>query len=201
MATYIFWLLAAFLVLVSEQALGIPSWDGGFWTRPQIAIGTLVPGSSPIEALEGGTSPQQYRAKFLSVAAKKGQPGPAVIVENSQPPLFFINQQKLWQPTNMTSIMHVNVLNVTGIDSAGRPHPAPLKLELSDEPGGVDGTFHWRGSKLHFDLGQRSNKGLYYKCQAKSGVRGVYTSLDDIPAPAGCNFVTLHSFIARSDRP
>lgn len=68
-----FWLLAVFLALASGRALGIPSWDGGFGTRPQVAIGTLVPGSTAIEAVEAGISTEKYRPKYLSVTAPRGK--------------------------------------------------------------------------------------------------------------------------------
>ncbi|THH11902.1 hypothetical protein EW145_g322 [Phellinidium pouzarii] len=105
--------------------------------------------------------------------------GPAAIYENPEPPLFFVKNQQLWQPTNMTYVLRLNVLNVTGVDEVGYTHPAPLKLELGERAEGVDGLFRWRGTKLHFDLGKRTNNGLYFSCQSKNGTKGVYTSLDE----------------------
>lgn len=103
-------------------------------------------------------------------------PGPAVVYENPSPPLFFINDRQLWQLTNQTSILRVNVKNVTEV--AG--HPAPLKLEFSDEKEGVTGgTWRWRGTMLHYDLGKSTNKGLYFNCKTSSGTRGVYMSLEE----------------------
>ncbi|KAH8118690.1 hypothetical protein DFH11DRAFT_1502254 [Phellopilus nigrolimitatus] len=192
-----------FLILsLAPLALGMPSWDAGFGTRPQVSIGNLVPGASVIEAIGEGITYETYKPKYLSVAAPKGVPGSAAIYEDLSPPLFFINNQQLWQPMNTTSILRVNVLNVTGVDEAGQPHPAPLKLEIGERAEGlVNGVWRWRGTKLFFDLGKRSNKGLYFSCQTKNGMRAVYTALDDMPAPPGCKYTTLHSFTSRIDRP
>ena len=98
-----------------------------------------------------------------------------MIFENNSPPLFFINQQQLWQLTNQTAILRVNVLNVT--DDAA--HPGPLKLELAEDAGGVTGgVWRWRGTKLYYDLGPRTNGGLFFACRTRSGTRGVYTALE-----------------------
>lgn len=162
--------------------------------QTQTSIGNIVPGASFIEAIGSGISYEQYRPKYLSVAAEKGHesdpdlptlnaqflnwigvPGPAVVHENLSPPLFYIYQQQLWQLTNQTSILRVNVLNTTDVEG----HFAPLKLELGEKKEGVSGgIWRWRGTMLHYDLGQKSNKGLYYSCESKSGMRGVYMSID-----------------------
>ena len=71
-----------------------------------------------------------------------GVDAPAAVYEDTSPPLFFIHNRQLWQPVNTTSVLRVNVRNVstetTNSDRGMLIHPAPLKLELSNERGGVD---------------------------------------------------------------
>lgn len=52
--------------------LCVPSWDGGYGTRPQSSIGNIVPGASFIEALGAGVSYEKYTPKYLSINAGKG---------------------------------------------------------------------------------------------------------------------------------
>lgn len=70
-------------------------------------------------------------------------------------------------------------MNVTG--EAPSTHPAPLKLEFDSDAKGISGgTFRWRGTKLHYDLGSRTNGGMYYSCKDQNGTVGVYTSLEPL---------------------
>lgn len=58
-------------------------------------------------------------------------------------------------------------------------HPAPYKLELSENSEGTQGgVWRWRGTMLHFDLGKQTNQGLYFSCQTTEGTRGVYMTLE-----------------------
>ncbi|EJD01499.1 uncharacterized protein FOMMEDRAFT_169608 [Fomitiporia mediterranea MF3/22] len=198
----LFWVLTFIfaLTLKLKLARALPQWDGGCATQPHSSIGSLVPGATVIEAISEGIDYRQYRPKYLSIPTTKGVAGPATIFENTSPPLFYIHNGQLWQPTNLTSILRVNVLNVTATnDSSGSPHPAPLKIELGEDAKGLDGTWRWRGTKLFFDYGKRTNNGLYFSCPTRNG-RAVYTSLDSMPAPPGCKFMTLHSFAERPER-
>lgn len=186
------------LLLVSTAffASAMPSWDAAYGARPQVSIGNLVPGATLIEALGHGISFDQYKPKYLSIAAPAkgtrsaiavcaaletemsmpGLPGDAVIYENRSPPLFYINKGQLWQMTNQTSILRVNVVNVT--DSA--LDPLPLKLEVGETKKGISGgEWHWRGTMLFYDLGSQSNKGLFYNCRLTNGKKAVYLSLEE----------------------
>ena len=188
--------LLIFLSFTVTLTVAMPSWVGGGWMDGyaglrQSSIGNIVPAASFIEAIVSGVNPnQRYRPKYLGVGASKGLPshlrllkspdnwlragvpGPAVIYENPSPPLFFINERQLWQLTNQTSILQMNVIDVT--DIAG--NPAPLKLEFGDKKEGIsEGLWRWRGTMLHYDLGKSTNKGLFFSC----GVRGVYMALEE----------------------
>ncbi|KLO19957.1 hypothetical protein SCHPADRAFT_924225 [Schizopora paradoxa] len=185
------------LVLISAVAC-VPSWDGFIGARPQASIGNLVPGASFIESLGSGISFERYKPKYLVTDAPKGVAGSLLVQDHTAPPLFYINNQQLWQLNNQTSILRVNVMNVTDVPG----HPAPLKLEISDEEDGLQyGVWRWRGTKLHYDLGKLSNDGVWLKCQTKGGKPGIYTSLIPGPAPEGCSFTTLHSFVNRIEKP
>ena len=101
-------------------------------------------------------------------------PGSALIYENPNPPLFYVYKDQLWQLTNETYILRVNLMNVT--DDAN--HPAPLRLELDTEAKGIKGgEWRWKGTALYYDLGNESNNGLFFSCRRGSGYLGVYTSL------------------------
>jgi len=192
------WSQIIHILVTISAVVCIPSWDGFIGARPQVSIGNLVPGASFIEALGSGVSFERYKPKYLFADAAKGVAGPLSIQENPSPPLFFINNQQLWQLNNQTSILQVNLMNVTGVPG----HPAPLKLELSESADGLqDGAWRWRGTKLHYDMGKLSNSGVWFSCQTKGGKPAVYTSLIPGPAPNGCIFTTLHSFVNRVEKP
>jgi len=59
-------------LLLALAALALPSWDAGYTSQPTLNIGNLVPGASVIEALGGGISYEQYKPKYLSIAAARG---------------------------------------------------------------------------------------------------------------------------------
>ena len=73
-----------FLLSMISVVLAVPSWGGGFDMRPSASIGTLVPGASLLEAIEGGVSEEQYRPKYLGVAAATGECG----TTNTNPTVF-----------------------------------------------------------------------------------------------------------------
>ena len=68
------WLLVFVTSLVViEFAQALPQWDGFWGGSPQISIGSLVPGATVIEAIEGGIDLSQYRPKYLSIPAERGE--------------------------------------------------------------------------------------------------------------------------------
>ena len=102
-------------------------------------------------------------------------PGPAFIFKHPDPPHFFINGGELWQVTNQTSMLQVNVLNVTGTTVSPDLH---YKLSMGTKQEGLGGSWRWRGTMLHYDLGKRTNKGLFYFCQTEGGDWGVFLKLE-----------------------
>lgn len=66
-------LLSLAIIFAAELVLALPQWDGGWGTQPQSAIGSLVPGSSFIEAIMDGVDTKVYRPKYLSIPTEKGK--------------------------------------------------------------------------------------------------------------------------------
>jgi hypothetical protein len=105
------------------------------------------------------------------------------------PPMFFINPRdnQLYQVVNETTILYVNVVNITAATSslsssaptaspkadfvvqadandpyANSPRPKalpPLKLELSKKRGGVPGLWRWQATMLIFEAGNTLGRG------------------------------------------
>ncbi|KDQ64496.1 hypothetical protein JAAARDRAFT_228050 [Jaapia argillacea MUCL 33604] len=179
-----------FLALIAtfcytSLVFGVPTWEG----TSQRSIGSLVPGASPIEAL-GEMVPGQWPSpKYLSVPNPPGVPGNVSVYPNPSPPYFFVRNDQLWQITNDTSILAVNVVNTTGVADV------PLKLMVGKKRSGItNGSWRWRGTMLYYEQGSNSNQGVYYVCIEKTGHSGVYMFLKPSPTPSGCSLVTLHSF-------
>jgi len=110
-------------------------------------------------------------------------------------PLFVsVHNGQLLHHTNESHFLYVNAMNVTQ-DMNGSPL---FRLTLASQRDGLlDAVWRWRGECLYLDDGQKSNKGLYYKCVSTGG-EGIYTSFDIISSPE-CGVVTLHSFNIAAD--
>ncbi|KAH7929441.1 hypothetical protein BV22DRAFT_1080897 [Leucogyrophana mollusca] len=179
-----------FLLSFVSLVLGIPTWEN---LNTRQALGTLVPGASFLEAL-GPVRRAQHAddPKYLSVNAPRGSPGRAVVKQDTSPPMFYINHDQLWQYQNETYIFPVNVVNST------LTADAPLQVTVGEKQGGLSGgRWRWRGTMLYYDLGKKTNQGLFYTCQDKSGAHGVFMFLDPSPTPKGCEIITIHSFVRR----
>ncbi|KAK7049528.1 hypothetical protein VNI00_005559 [Paramarasmius palmivorus] len=160
-----------------------PTWGG------QITMGSLVPGAAYIEAKSAhrsGTTPRHLDTSI------PGTFGNLSIVPDNRlpPPLFYINQNHLWQFANASAIFHVNIVNTTEV-----VHPTgqvPLQLTLDTKRKGItNGSFRWRGDMLHYDIGGATNGGVYYHCPTADGGR-LIMFLKGVPTPQGCYFFTLH---------
>jgi hypothetical protein len=99
--------------------------------------------------------------------------GNITIDVTTSPMLFFIKQRQLYQLTNETSILAINVLNTTTTAEL------PLKLVAETKPGGVKGSWEWHGSMLQFNHGSKSNQGIFYNCaEDTAGGKGIYMVLN-----------------------
>ncbi|KAH7914360.1 hypothetical protein BJ138DRAFT_1144109 [Hygrophoropsis aurantiaca] len=180
-----------FLLISIPLVLSVPTWES-FNNRQ--ALGTLVPGATFLEALGPVRRAQPSdQPNYISVHGQRGSPGRAIVTQESSPPLFYINHDQLWQYQNDTYIFPVSVLNST------LTADAPLQVTISEKSEGLSGgRWRWRGTMLYYDLGSKTNQGLFYTCQDKSGAHGVFMFLDPSPTPKGCEIVTIHSFVRRS---
>ncbi|KAA1466497.1 hypothetical protein DENSPDRAFT_846918 [Dentipellis sp. KUC8613] len=148
--------------------LAVPTWQN-FASRDSIS--SLVPGAGYLEAL----GLQYGTPYYLSVDSPRGTPGNATIEPTPNPPLFFVDHGQLYQYTNESYILHVNVINTT----LSETDPMPYRLVLGNKHEGVKNThWRWRGTVLHFDHGEKTNLGLYYKCWDGLGKPAVYMYLD-----------------------
>ncbi|KAF4574604.1 hypothetical protein EYR36_005952 [Pleurotus pulmonarius] len=180
-------LLPYLLLFAFSTVLGVPTWDG--WNRQQ-SISSLVPGSSFIEALGPARDTQMYKG-HLSTAIP-GTPGNLTLIQNTQPPMYFINQNWLWQINNETSIFRVNVVNTTGVAEM------PLQLKLGTKAEGIKtGSWRWRGTMLYYDQTSGDSQGLFYSCPAGDNT-GIFMFLKNAAPPAGCSVLTLHTFTRRN---
>ncbi|EIW76107.1 hypothetical protein CONPUDRAFT_76523 [Coniophora puteana RWD-64-598 SS2] len=168
---------------------GIPTWENSI--SRSVFESPFVPGASILEVLGPMRRTRQADdPKYLGVGAPHGYTGRAVVQKEPLPPLFFINQNQLWQYNNESYIYPVNVVNST------LTADAPLQLTIDDKQKGINGRWRWAGSSLQYDYSDKTNRGVYYTCQDKSGLKGVYMFLD-MPKvqPHGCEVVTIHGFM------
>ncbi|KII95202.1 hypothetical protein PLICRDRAFT_34039 [Plicaturopsis crispa FD-325 SS-3] len=181
--------LSLLLLSCIAFSVAIPTWEN-FSSRS--SIGSLVPGASFIEAMGSARTDQWHSPNYLTIrqsGGDRGTPGNATIGQTNSPPLFFINKEQLYQFTNATHILPVNVYNSTAVRGG-----LPLRLATGDKLEGIGGgSWRWKGTMLYYDYGAKSNNGLFYLCQYRTAP-GVYMNLDPAPTPPGCNIVTLHSF-------
>jgi len=172
-------------------AAAVPSWQS-FTSRA--TLGSLVSGANAIEAV-GLPSNKRF---FLSVSGPPGEPSNVTIdTVRKDPPLYFVDRQQLYQWTNDTYILSVNVLNST----TSEEDPMPYKLVLDTEKHGLKGAvWRWRGTDLHVDYLNMSNRGHFYTCKNSAGRIGTYLFLDVVDMdesstpPQGCYAVKLHTY-------
>ncbi|KAF8505834.1 hypothetical protein F5888DRAFT_1604423 [Russula emetica] len=101
--------------------------------------------------------------------------GTKTLYSDDGAPLFVsVHNGQLLHHTNESHFLYVNAMNVTQ-DMNGSPL---FRLTLASQRDGLlDAVWRWRGECLYLDDGQKSNKGLYYKCVSTGG-EGIYTSFD-----------------------
>ncbi|KAF6762618.1 hypothetical protein DFP72DRAFT_876356 [Ephemerocybe angulata] len=194
-------MLAVVVLLLSMSLTMAVPWAGGL--RSSIAstsggIMTYIEAMGPHSLGEGIT-------RHLSGQA--GEPGNVTIGVNvKNPSIFFVQKNQLYQYINDTTILPVNVYNVT-INKA-----PPLQLILGKQPDGLKGgSWRFAGSMLYYDFPGRDesflkennpeylkyfrSQGLFYHCafpNAKSGVFMFYYLQD---SGVSCTPFTLHSFM------
>ena len=80
------------------------------------------------------------------------------------PPLFYIHNSQLFYYHNMTTILHMNVINST------LTSPFPYQLMVGTKQEGIkSGHFRWQGTMLYYDRGTGTNGGAFYSCKDPTG--------------------------------
>jgi len=174
------------------SVFGIPSWNNGRGLGLASANDLMATADALTAITSLGLHPQP---RYLTAT---GDPGLGVdshafIVPHISPSLYLIsppNGGQLYQLLNESSIMHVNIMNVTE-DSTAR---LPFKLRFGQQKEGVmDGWWSWIGTRLHYNHGDTHNSGLFYDCKEVTGQNVLYMSLNIIQTPPDCYIITLHS--------
>ena len=90
-----------------------------------------------------------------------GHPGNITLVPGTdQPGLFYIYRHQLYNYVNETFIYPVATVNA----STTSPDE-PLQLVAGEPSDAVTGgRWRWAGTRLMYDLGERTNRGLFYSC-------------------------------------
>ena len=90
-----------------------------------------------------------------------GHPGNITLVPGTdQPGLFYIYRHQLYNYVNETFIYPVATVNA----STSSPDE-PLQLVAGEPSDAVSGgRWRWAGTRLMYDLGERTNRGQYYSC-------------------------------------
>ncbi|KAG6817401.1 hypothetical protein H0H87_009045 [Tephrocybe sp. NHM501043] len=165
----------------------VPAFNDG--TNRQTTISSLVgPSATYIEALWTTRKDADARTDHLSL--NKPGPGNLTILPNARsPPLFYIHREQLWQFNNETSILYVNAINST--EATGYP----VQFVVDTKPAGFkSGSWHWRGTMLHYDQGPAGKSGVFYSCRLVDGSYGVFTFLTPAATPEACRAFTMHTW-------
>ncbi len=80
---------------------------------------------------------------------------------------------------NETTILHVNVVNMTDLVDLGEKGPLPYRITITHEPEGLqDGEWRWGGSQLYYHHGIKTNYGIFYHCIGEWGRPTFWLDLD-----------------------
>ncbi|KAH6914914.1 hypothetical protein BKA70DRAFT_1557269 [Coprinopsis sp. MPI-PUGE-AT-0042] len=195
-ATYLsFWHALVLLCSVSV-VVALPAFDGFFGRS---SMGAVVPGASPIEGLSALRRDDQesipWVSRHLTTYEAEGVPANVTLLPNyRQPPIYYVNKDILWQYINGTTILPVNVHNVT--ESAQTNSHPNYQLKLGQKVEGVRGTWRFSGSMLYHDFpGKVDTVGLFYKCSPATGWEGIFMYAQQQEPPMGCEPFTFHTWI------
>ncbi|KZP17279.1 hypothetical protein FIBSPDRAFT_747453 [Athelia psychrophila] len=175
--TAILVLVAAYLCCVVSA---IPTWEG-IAQRSGFGVTSFIPGATTVEARGS-----HYRRKpendpktngqrdYLHVDTSTGTGKPIVNTVRAPPPLFYLGQNKLYQYTNDSYIIPINVVNST------LTAEAPLLLVVGKGDSSLaGGKWSWVGSLLNYETPNgKKNRGLFYACNDNAGDPGLYMALE-----------------------
>ncbi|KAL1747470.1 hypothetical protein HDZ31DRAFT_31968 [Schizophyllum fasciatum] len=176
-------ILGALLVLLHVVSLvqAVPFWEPGVRQTSDTSITGQL---SYLIANVPRYQPQAAHSKHLTTF-QPGHPGNITLVPGTeQPGLFHLYRHQLYNYVNDTFIYPVAAVNV----SATSPDE-PLQLVAGEHGGAVlGGRWRWAGTRLMYDLGVRTNRGLYYACPDG----GVYLNMQEAKPPQDCSVFSLH---------
>ncbi|KAL1678128.1 hypothetical protein EV122DRAFT_212714 [Schizophyllum commune] len=172
-------LLLLFYALLPVQS--IPFWEPGV---RQSTDSSLAGQLSYLIANVPRYQPQLAHSKHLTTI-QPGHPGNITLVPGTdQPGLFYIYRHQLYNYVNETFIYPVATVNA----STTSPDE-PLQLVAGEPSNAVSGgRWRWAGTRLMYDLGERTNRGLYYSCPDGS----VYMNMQEAKPPRDCSVFSLH---------
>lgn len=97
---------------------------------------------------------------------------------NRSPPLFYIHQNQLWHYHNDSTILSVNVHNISGTSTNPGSAQLPLQMIVGPTPDGVPGgRWRWQATMLFYENGAQNNQGLFYSCADVNGLNGMFLFL------------------------
>ncbi|EAU84779.2 hypothetical protein CC1G_00298 [Coprinopsis cinerea okayama7 len=110
----------------------------------------------------------------ISPGNQVGTIGNLTILPNDRMPvLYYLTKETLWQYVNETTILPVNVHNVT--ESALKYRHPPFQLVIGRKIEGIRGSWRFAGSMLYYEFpGKEETQGLFFKCEPSSGFSGVF---------------------------
>ncbi|KIY71432.1 hypothetical protein CYLTODRAFT_418825 [Cylindrobasidium torrendii FP15055 ss-10] len=193
-----FWHWAFFLLLsLSGTTDAIPAWAGA---PGRTSITSLIPGATYIEVTAPGSRTRGSEPPKTSHLALRDPDSVGnlthvpVSKHNSEPPLFFINRDKLWLYRNESYIFPVNVVNATE-QLPDKRDQTPMQLVADTKTSGISGgQWKWRGTRLQYHQGSFSNYGVFYSCPLDAGGSGIFLTLKVMAKPEGCQVINLQSF-------
>jgi hypothetical protein len=115
---------------------------------------------------------------ILSVrVACKGIPGNLLVSTEEDPPAFFINGGQLYQVNNISSVLYVNLVNITDKEpwrSQVREGEVPLpqvRMQLSLKKEGIQGEWGWVNNILLFRMrgSSENSMGVWWMCNDRDG--------------------------------
>lgn len=156
------------------------------------------------------------KGAHLASSAPPGEPGKVVLGANEQAAPFYILDNQLYQVTNVTSILYVNIVNTTSpatslvtqgnvnqgapdLRTQNSPHTRlpSFRLQLDNKKEGVRGTWMWdSGAERLAFMTQGTTKlaGNFYSCHDRLlGMSTIHVDLDlSTRYPVNCQLMKMY---------
>ncbi|KAL1659635.1 hypothetical protein GGF50DRAFT_130888 [Schizophyllum commune] len=110
-------------------------------------------------------------------------------VPRYQPQLAHSKHLTTIQPGHPGNITLTFIYPVATVNTSTTSPDEPLQLVAGEPSDAVSGgRWRWAGTRLMYDLGERTNRGLYYSCPDGS----VYMNMQEAKPPRDCSLFSLH---------